>query len=177
MSRWRRLILAVLMVVVSTMMVVPFVAFLTTDFGNPLEARWEEPDKSQDGEKSENQPDSRKAVVRFGEADSFNWSSLWLLIPLVLGLGVIYALAVGRLVDEATYKEGTDILNGWLVTTGIAQGTLWLVCVGAAIANNYYFDVVDRLSVAIEDKELAAKALERANDRRTMVVISAAVCL
>jgi len=177
MSRWRRLMLVVLMVVVSTMMVVPFVAFLTMDFGDPLEARWEEPDKSQDGEQSENQPDSRKAVIRFSEADSFDWSYLWLLVPSVLGLGVTYVLAVGRLVDKATYKGGNDILNGWLVATGIAQGTLWLVCVGVAIANNYYFDVADRLAMAIEDEELAGKALKCAFMSQAAVVVCAAGCL
>lgn len=172
MSRWRRLLLIVLAVVVSAMMVVPFVALLTTDFGSPVVARWEEPDKSQDGEQDENQPENRKAVIRFSEADSFNWSSLWLLIPLVLGLGVIYVLAIIRLEEDGA---DTDFDN-WVVTTGIVQAALWLVCVGAAIANNYYFDVAGRLSVEIEDEELAAKALECAHAGRTLVVICAAGC-
>ncbi len=170
MSRWRRLILTVLMVAVSTMIVVPFFALLTTDFGDPLEVRWEELDKNQDGEESESQPDSRKAVIEFGEADSFDWSYLWLLIPLVLGLGVVYVLAVGRL------EEGTDF-EDWLAATGIVQAALFLVCVGMAVANNYYFDVADRLAVAIEDEELAAKALKRAFANQTVVVICAAGCL
>lgn len=171
MSRWRRLLLIVLAVVVSAMMVVPFIALLTTDFGSPVVARWEEPDKTQDGEQSENQPENRKAVIRFGEADLFNWSSLWLLVPLVLGLGVIYVLAVGLA------GEGIDTSNDWsVVATGIVQATLWLVCVGAAIANNYYFDVADRLSVAIQDEELAAKALKCAHAGQTLVVICAAGC-
>lgn len=171
----QRLILIALMVVTCVLMVLPTIARTTIDYGNPTEVRWGETPK--ETEANDEQKTDRKAVIKFDDSDSLDrfydlihapiQPSLWLLIPLILVLGITYLLLTPNFADDE------DQFELWMLATVGVQVLLLVVCIGAAIANNSYFDVTDRITASIQDQELAKKAIERAHGQQILIPLTA----
>lgn len=175
MRTWQRLILIALMVATCVLMVLPTISCTTIDYGNPIEARWE--DASKEAEANAEQATNRKTVIEFDESGSLNrlydlihapvQPPLWLLIPLILVLGITYLFLTMRFTDDE------DQFGLWMLATIGVQVVLLVACIISAVANNSYFDVTDRITASIQDQELAKKVIESAHQQQILIPLRA----
>lgn len=159
---WKRSILIVLLMMVSMLMALPAISLATIDYSKPKTVRWIETKQSAAKENHE-----REVAIVFDTSDSLDRLSalahtplrlsLWTLILLTLFVTMVFVIWVAN-----SYNENKPFWL-WMLATVIMQFIVCLGSIGACIANESIFDISERVTNSIVDKELAARLIQEAH--------------